>query len=101
MWVTDYKNGGKWLSAEKATFLKCCGSLQVTTLTSNERIREDYMEEVAVELTLCRWHLGRQGRKGTFRGGMCSRGLEVGRCVPAQRAKNGVLWPERKGCQEM
>lgn len=37
------------LSAEKAIFLQCCGSSEVTILKSNGGIREDYMEEIAGE----------------------------------------------------
>lgn len=54
------------------------------------------MEDIAVDLDLYRWHLGWQGRKGT-----CSKGLEVGRCVPAPGTKNSVLSLEHRECQEM
>ena len=43
--VANYKNGGKWLNAEKAIFLQCCGSSQDTPVTSSGRIRDMYMKE--------------------------------------------------------
>lgn len=56
----------KWLNAEKAIFLQCCGTSQDTSVTSNGRIREGYMEEIEVELDLYRLPLGWQGRKSTL-----------------------------------
>lgn len=70
-------------------------------LTSNGRIREGYLEEIAADLDLYRWHLDWQGRKGTLGGGTHSKGLVVGRCVPARETKTGVLLLEHRECQEM